>query len=51
MSRQNMKVNYLVRQIGKSYNSKLKLPKFKDLCMESTEKLLQDEWIYVTQQL
>ena len=32
-----------LRNIGKLCNSKLKSPKFKDLCTESIEKLLKDE--------
>ena len=35
------------RNIGVSCNSKLSLPKYKDLCIKSTEKVLKDEWMYV----
>ena len=35
------------RNTGVSCNYKLKLPKFKDLCIKSTEKMLQDEWMYL----
>ena len=31
------------RNIGVSCNTKLKLPKFEDLCIKSTENVLQDE--------
>ena len=33
------------RSIGVWCNSELKLPKFKDLRIKSTEKVLQDEWM------
>ena len=35
------------QNIGTPCNSK---PNFKDTCIKSTEKLVKDEWIYVTQQ-
>ena len=35
------------RNTGVSCNYKLKLPKFKDLCIKSAEKVLQDELMYV----
>ena len=35
------------QNIGVSCNSELKLWKFKDLSVKSTEKALQDEWMYV----
>ena len=35
------------RNTGVSCNYKLKLPKFKDLCIKSTEKVLHDESMYV----
>ena len=35
------------RFIGVSRNFKIKLPNLKDLCIKSTEKVLQDECMYV----
>ena len=38
------------QKIGTSCHSKVKLSKFKDLCIESTVKLVKDERRHVTQQ-
>lgn len=35
------------RNIGTPCNSKLKYPKLKDTCIESTEKLVEDERMHV----
>ena len=35
------------QNIGEWCNSKIKLPKYKDLCDKSFEKVLQHEWTYV----
>ena len=37
------------QNIGEWCNSKIKLPKYKDLCNKSFEKVLQDEWTYVAE--
>ena len=37
------------RNIEAWCNSKIKLPKYKDLCNKSFEKVLQDEWTYVAE--
>ena len=34
------------RNTGVWCNSKFKLPKFKDFLIKTTEKVLQDEWMY-----
>ena len=39
------------QNIETSCNSKLKLPKFKNLLIKNTEKIIKDEWLYATQQV
>ena len=39
-------VSNFYRNIRVWCNFKFKLPKIKDLCIKSTEKVLQDEWMY-----
>ena len=47
ISKANHSFLKIYQKAGVSCNYKLKWPKFKDLCIKSTEKELQDEWMYV----